>query len=238
MIDYANNLMLTEGKKPFKERLRDGFFEYRYLCLAFIVPAIIMYIIYLAMEIHPFGDGSVLVLDLNGQYVDFYEALRNFIYGDASLLYSFSRAMGGEFMGMYAYYLASPLSYIVALFPQDMILDALLLIFLIKVGLCGVTFGFYLHKLSKTRLSHNKIAIVTFSILYALSAYCIVHQHNSMWIDAVFWLPLIAFGIEELIKKGHYKLYTVSLSVALMSNFYIGFMLCIFSCVYFLYYYY
>ena len=237
MVNNTYIAELAPEKKTFKERVLARFFEYRYLSLAFIIPAVIMYIIYLAMEIHPFGDGSVLVLDLNGQYVDFFEALRNFVYGDASLLYSFSRAMGGEFMGMYAYYLASPLSYIVALFPQDMILDALLVIFLIKVGLCGATFGFYLHQLSKHKEKFNKISVVTFSMLYALSAYCVVQQHNSMWIDAVIWLPLIAYGIEELIKKGHYKLYTVSLAVALMSNFYIGFMLCIFTAVYFFVYY-
>ena len=38
-----------------------------YLMFAFIIPVVIMYIIYIAMEIHPFGNGSVLVLDLNGQ---------------------------------------------------------------------------------------------------------------------------------------------------------------------------
>ena len=41
----------------------------KYLLFCFLVPLAIMYILYLAMEIHPFGNGSVLVLDLNGQYV-------------------------------------------------------------------------------------------------------------------------------------------------------------------------
>ena len=89
-----------------------------YLVFCFIIPVLLMYLIYLAMEIHPFGDGSVLVLDLNGQYVYFFEALRNAIFGEGSLLYSFYRALGGEFIGMYAYYLASPLSYLVALFRK------------------------------------------------------------------------------------------------------------------------
>ncbi len=221
----------------FKERFASGWNEHNYLILSFLIPAVIMYLIYLAMEIHPFGDGSVLVLDLNGQYVSFYEGLRNFVYGDMSLLYSFSRSLGGEFMGMYAYYLASPFSYIVALFPQDMILEALLTIFLLKTGACGFTFGLYLHKTTKDRKNFNKINVIAFSIMYALSAYCVVQQHNSMWIDAVMWLPMIAYGIEELIKKGHYKLYVVSLAVAILSNFYIGWMCCIFCAVYFFAYY-
>ena len=76
------------------------------LLLCFGIPVVIMYLIYLMMEIHPFGNGSVLVLDLNAQYVYFYEALRDFVWEDNSLLYSFSRQLGGEFMGIYAYYLA------------------------------------------------------------------------------------------------------------------------------------
>ncbi len=245
MFNFSNErnisgAMLTgapDEKFTFRQKLLRVWKEYAYLLLAVVIPMALMYLIYLAMGIHPFGDASVLVLDLNGQYVSFYEGLRNFIYGDMSLLYSFSRALGGEFMGMYAYYLASPFSYIVALFPQDMILEALLAIFLIKTGMCGLTFGLYLHKTGKDRKSFRKELVVAFAIMYALSAYCVVQQHNSMWIDAVMWLPMIAYGIEELIKKGHYKLYVTSLALTIISNFYIGWMSCIFSAVYFFVYY-
>ncbi len=208
--------------------------EFSYLIYAFLIPVILNYLIYLAMEIHPFGDGSVLVLDLNGQYVYFYEALRNAVYGEEAFLYSFCRSLGGEFGGIYAYYVASPLSYIVCLFPQDRILEALLFIFLLKTGLCGLSFGYYLHKISS---KVKKIPVVTFSILYALCAYAVVQQHNSMWIDALIWLPLLTLGIEQLIKNYKYKLLVVSLAMSLLSNFYIGYMVCIYTALYFFYYY-
>ena len=60
--------------------------EYGYLLLCMFIPAILIYLMYLARGLHPFGDASVLVLDLNGQYVWFFEALRNFVRGDADLL--------------------------------------------------------------------------------------------------------------------------------------------------------
>lgn len=216
----------------FFQRIKQS--DYYYLVYAFAIPFALMYLIYLAMGVHPFGDGSVLVLDLNGQYVSFYEALREFVYGDASLLYSFGRALGGEYMGIVAYYVASPLSYIVALFPKDRILEALLLLFLIKTGLCGASMGFYLHKVSK---KINKTAVVVFSIMYALCSYAVVHQNNNMWIDSLIWLPLLTYGIEQLIKHGKYKLYVVSLAMSLISNYYIGYMMCIYTAAYFMYYY-
>lgn len=204
-----------------------------YLFFCFLVPAIIMYLLYLSRGLYPFGDGSVLVLDLNGQYVYFFEALRNAVYGEGSFLYTFCRGLGGEFMGMYAYYLASPLSYIVALFPQDRILEALLTIILIKTGLCGFSFGFYLHK---NTAMPSKLATILFSSLYALSAYVIVYQNNIMWMDAVMWLPILTYSIEQLIKNRRYKLFVISLALTVMSNYYIGYMICIYVMLYFFYY--
>ena len=205
----------------------------KYLLFCFLVPLAIMYILYLAMEIHPFGNGSVLVLDLNGQYVYFFESLRNTVYGEGSFLYTFFRALGGEYMGMYAYYLASPLSYIICLFPQNGILEAILTMMLLKVGLCGASFGYYLHRHSKTP---HKFMVVAFSVMYSLCAYAVVHQNNIMWIDALFWLPLLTLGIEQLVKFGKFKLFVISLALTIMSNYYIGYMVCIYTVAYFLYY--
>lgn len=204
-----------------------------YLGYCFAVPLILTFLIYLSMGIHPFGNGSVLVLDLNGQYVYFFESLRNAVYGEGSFLYSFFRALGGEYMGMYAYYLASPLSYIVALFPQDRILEALFTIILLKAGLSGFTFGFFLHKHTA---NPNKIITIAFSAMYALCSFAVVHQNNVMWIDAIIWLPIITYAIEQLIKHRKYKLYVISLAMAMMSNYYIGYMICIWCVLYFFYY--
>lgn len=206
-----------------------------YLVFCFLVPIAISFCVYLTRALHPFGEGTPLVLDLNAQYAYFFEGLRNLVYGDAtSFIYSFSRSLGGEFMGMYAYYLASPLSYIVALFPQDRIQEAILTIILLKTGFCGLSFGYYLHKHSKVR---NRVTVIMFSVMYALSAYAVCQQSNTMWIDALIWLPLMTLGIEQLILNRKYKLYTVSLALVLISNYYIGYMMCIFAVLYFLYYY-
>ena len=202
-----------------------------YLVLAFTIPCILMYAIYFLRDTYPFGDESVLVLDLNAQYVYFFNAFRRVLHGDASLFYSFSRALGGEFIGIFAYYLSSPLSWIVALFPEDMMLEALLVLFTTKCGLCGLTMAWYLD-------SHNigsKTSRILFGILYALCGYGVIYQHNTMWIDCMYLLPLIALGIENLISKRKYLLFTLSLALAVFSNFYIGFMMCIFCLIYYFY---
>lgn len=229
-----NMLTKIKGLKN-NERLLSARKEYSYLGIAFGLPAIIMLAIYLSLGHKPLGDFSVLTLDLNAQYVYFYEALREFIFGDASLLYSFSRSLGGEFMGIYAYYVASPISYIVALFPKSMMLFALLTIIIIKIGLCGLAFGFYLHKQTK-HLDKNKI--ILFSTMYALSAYAITYQNNIMWLDGLFLLPILTYSIERLVKKGRCKLFIATLALMMMSHYYIGYMLCWYTlfCFFFTYF--
>ena len=207
--------------------------EYGYICLGALIPAVLFFLIYLSRGLYPFGDGTVLVLDLNGQYVYFFEALKNAVLDGGSLLYSWSRALGGEFLGMYAYYIASPLSYLILLFPATKTQEFLLIMFMIKAALCGGTMGFYLHKHS---VNKNKLTVIAFSILYAMSAYCVVQQNNTMWIDAVMWLPLVTYGVEELIKHGKYKLYVIFLALTVASNFYIGYMVCIFVFLYFFFF--
>ncbi len=206
--------------------------KYRYLGFAFLIPALTMWLIYIAMGTYPFGKGSVLVLDLNGQYVYYFEQLREIVLGDGSFLYSFGRALGGEFMGIYAYYLASPFSFIVCLFPKVMITEALLVMFLLKTGLCGLTFGIYAHYKTPAH-KQNKIAVILFATMYALTAYAVVQQHNTMWIDNLIFLPMVVMGIERMIKEHRFRQFIISLTWCLMSNFYIGYMMCIFVLFYF-----
>lgn len=199
---------------------------------AFIVPLGLMLLIYIAMEVWPFGENSVLVLDLNGQYVYFFEELRNKLVGGGSLLYSWSRSLGGEFLGILAYYIASPFSIITVLFPKSMMTEALLSIILLKVGSCGFTMSLYLSK----SYPSSRINTVIFSTMYAVCSYAVVQAHNTMWIDEMIFLPLMVLGIEQLITKRRFILFTVSIAFSAMTNFYIGYMMCIFAFLYFFYY--
>ncbi len=225
----------TRPERPWKRFLTNRLGPYGYLLFAALIPAVLVYLIYLARGLYPFGDGCVLVLDLNGQYVSFYEGLYNILHGDADLLYSFSRALGGEFLGIYDYYVASPFALLLYFFPQRRMLEGLLCLFLLKTALCGLNMGIYLHKHSAGE--PNRFMVIAFSVMYALCSYAIVQQHNSMWIDAVLWLPLLTLAIEELIKRGKFRLYVFTLAITLYSNFYIGYMVVIYTVAYCFYYY-
>lgn len=197
--------------------------------ICFIVPFAALFTIHSFLEVFPVGNNSVLVLDMNAQYVYFFEELRDVLTGGQSIIYSFNRNLGGEFLGMIAYYLSSPFSLIVALFPKDMITEAIYFIILLKAGFSGMTFGFLLKKTRNLKLSH----CVVFSTAYALCSFCVVMQHNVMWTDNIIAFPLMIYAIDEVIRHRKFKMYVITLAYCLISNFYIGYMTCIFVFVWY-----
>ena len=199
--------------------------------LSFIIPIIIMMSIYALIGIYPAGNKTIVNSDMYLQYVGFLGHIKDVLKGEANLFYSFSKSLGGNTVGLFAYYMSSPLNLIIGLFPKAYIAEAIVVITLIKIGLSSLTFTVYLIQ------SFNKkdINVIMFSLCYSFMAYNINFQLNIMWLDGVVLLPLVILGVDKLINENKCKLYVISLFIAIVSNYYIGYMICIFSGLYFIY---
>lgn len=202
------------------------------LALSFAIPFFILLVAYCCFSIFPVGNRSVLALDLNGQYVYYYDYMYDVLAGKESIFYSWSRNLSGEFMGIVGYYIASPFNFLVWMFPRSMITEGLLTMMVTKVGAIGLCCALFLNKCR----GYNRMTTIIFSSCYALCAYTIEQTMNPMWLDGVLALPLIAYGIEKLIDEGRFRLYIVSLAYSFVTCFYIGYMMAIFSVIYFCYY--
>ena len=199
--------------------------------LAFILPIIIVGSIFLLRKIGVNSNRTILFSDMFSQYIGYFGKLKDVLSSDGSIFYAFNKSIGGNTIGLFAYYLASPLNLIILLFPKELLANAILTIYLIKIGICSLTLAIYINKVYKK----NDYSVLIFSLCYGLMSYNIVFHMNVMWIDGVMLLPLIALGIENIINKNKYKLYIVSLFLAIISNYYIAYMICIFSVLYFIY---
>ncbi|MBR4627515.1 MAG: YfhO family protein [Ruminococcus sp.] len=192
-------------------------------------------IAYYNFDIYPLGEGkhrSVLTLDLNGQYIYYFEGIRDAFWGDGSFFYNWSRNLSGGFMGVIGYYLASPFTLIPILMPRKYILEAIMIMQICKVGACGATFCIYAQRSKKLAAWPS----VIFSTMYAMMAYVVIQLINPMWIDGPIFLPLIILGVEYLIDDGRKVNYIIPTAIMFVANFYIGFMVAIFVAIYFVYY--
>lgn len=206
-----------------------------YAVAAFLIPVISLLIIYKVIGTYPFGENSLLVIDMNNQYVSFFSYLQEILKGNHDFIYSFSKTLGGDLIGLSAYYLVSPLNLLLLPFSTEQLPIALEIITLLKTGLCGLSFFLCLH-FSDDAPRHNCGSLI-FPASYALMSYSVVYQQNLMWLDGVILLPLVILGIHRIFRKKSPFLYLFSLFFAIVTNYYIGFMICIFSVLYFLYYY-
>ncbi len=197
---------------------------------AFLIPLIVMLAGCIGNEIFPFGNRSFLRNDLYNQYMPFFQALHDRIWQGEGLSYSMQLGAGSGFAALYGYYLASPINWLVVIWPRAFIAEFITLTILFKIGLAGVSFAYYLRK----RYDKEHMGILLFSSAYALSGFMAAYQWNVMWLDVVWLAPLVLWALEELVRYGRGRKYCLLLAFSIFTNFYLSIMLCIFLVLYFI----
>lgn len=197
---------------------------------ATLLTSLFLLIGFIIIGVYPFRDYTTLIIDSIHQYLPFYTDLQEKIKGGDSLLYSFAGGFGYNLWTTIAYYMSNPFNAIMGLIPKENVCDFMDWFIFVKICLCAGTFSYYLAK------KHKGIMFpAVFGTAYALNNYIIGYYYNIMWLDSVAMLPLIMLGIERLVEKRDGRLYGFSLFFGIWCNYYIGFMLCIFSAMYFLF---
>ncbi len=191
---------------------------------AFLVPLLIMVIIFIQRGIFPFGKECYLRTDMYHQYAPFFSEFQYKLTNGGSLLYSWDVGLGVNFSAIYAYYLASPLNWLVALCPKSLVIEFMTVMIVVKTALCAVTMTWYL--LRRSRMPHFYAAF--FGIFYAMSGYMCAYSWNIMWIDCIILFPLVVYGSEELVDNGRFMMYIITLGLSILTNYYISIMTCIF----------
>lgn len=148
------------------------------------------------------------------------------------MFYSFHAGLGYNFLGLWAYYLASPLNLVIALVSKSMLTMILSHLYVLKIALCCFTAAFYFRK----RRGKDEISIVAFGMAYGLCSYMVGYSWNIMWMEVMMMLPLILYGIDKLIKEHDGRLYCFALFISLWCNFYMSYMTCLFLILWYLLY--
>ena len=197
--------------------------------MAFLMPFIICVVICIGNGVYPFGDNCILHIDMYHQYCPFFTELMDKIKHGGSMFYSWNIGLGADFISLYAYYLASPLNWLLLLCPQNHVIEFMTLLVILKISLAGLFFGYYL----KEHFEKNHAAISIFATAYALCGFSAAYAWDIMWLDCMMLAPLVVLGLEQLIKEKKVLLYYISLSLCIISNYYIAIMVCIFQVIWF-----
>ncbi len=198
--------------------------------LSFAIPACMLTVMFAVLGVFPGGEHTILTIDLAAQYTDFFSYFKGFFQGENHLFYCLSQTLGNNMWGILPYYLLSPFNFILLFFTSGQLPTAIFIMTILKIGACGFTCQLFLAEVYRSRYTS-----LIFSVCYAFMSFNIVYLSHIMWLDGVILLPFIALGIHRMIQKKKPLCYILSLFAALVTNYYIGYMLCIFTVLYFVY---
>lgn len=201
------------------------------LWISFLLPIVIMLTYFASRHMAPFGSSSILTVDLGQQYIDFYAGFRQTVLHDPlRIFYDFSKGLGGETYGDWAYYLLSPTNFLLLPFSNVHLPAAILLLTVLKYGLAGWSFAFALRKM------HWQIGwrLPLFAVSYAFMGWFVANDLNLLWLDAAILLPLIVTGLEYYLTHEKGWPFVLALTAVIIINYYMAYMIGIFLILYFI----
>ena len=219
-------LALREKKKP----------DYRPL-MAFGLALLLYCFTAIICNKYPTGQYSFILSDLKAQYAPFLALNRARIVslsgGSEHLLnnltYSFQLGLGKNIMGTFGYYMASPLNLIYLLFEPSQIDLVVILLVILKLSFASGFMTLFLC----SRTGHKKSKWpVLLGIVYAFSLYAQAFAFQIMWLDGYMLLPLLLYFVEKFITKKRYAGIIITLLLLFVSNYYIAYMVGIYSFLY------
>lgn len=198
--------------------------------LSFGIPVLGMLGIIIARGIFPFGNNSFMFSDMYHQYIPFLTEFWRKLHNGESFAFSWYAGLGSNFVALYAYYLASPVNWLCYFCPEQYLMEFMTFFIVLKIGLCGFSFAYYLSK----RFLTKDLCIVWFAVLYAMSGFIAAYNWNHMWMDVIYLAPFVILGLEKLVTTGRCRLYCLALTASVFTNYYLSILLCIFLVLYFM----
>ncbi len=221
-----------------------------YIILSFVIPFVLMFLYYAIENFSGFNkivpdfaydilrkigfsisrdEQQILVIDMWHQYFPFFKEMNEALKSGGSLLYQWNNGLGTTFLPIIAYYCASPLNILSVLFPSDFLVEGMAILVITKISLASTFMFVYL----KNTFGKNDMGTLLFAVMYGMCSFNMGYSWCTMWLDVVMLLPLCILGFDRLVSEGKFLLYSISLGLIMYSNYYIGFMVCVFIVCYY-----
>ncbi len=206
--------------------------KFKYSSL-FFVPFVVMLGVFLSLGLTPFSQNSIHSGDFLSQYFPLYIGLHKLFWsGDFSgLFWSFEKSLGGAMPSVWGFNSLSPFTFLYVIFPISSFQVLSYVIPLLRAGVMGVVFGYFLEKKFQGVSKHYWLSLGLASS-YALSGFVVSQQYNPNFLDNLVYIPFILLGIEEVASGKRSVKLPLFLAISLITDFYTGYMMCLFVALY------
>ena len=197
--------------------------------IAMGVTCFVTFLLMIHNELTPLGSSSLAAFDCKIQYLDFFNYYKDVLTGHNRIGYSLTKGLGGNGVGLFSYYLASPLNLLMYFFDGTQANTVIDLLIFIKIGLAAVACAYFLQVRLYDRLS--PFFTVLLSTGYGLMHYSFANASNLMWLDGMFLLPLMMLGTHLVVRRRSLAPLAVPTALSIFSNWYTGGINCLFCII-------
>lgn len=181
-----------------------------YYVRAFLIGLMISFCMIIPFIIRGHGIFT-LIDDFNYQQIPF-NMMNNEAVKNGDVYWNWYTDLGSNFIGSYSFYtLGSPFFWISMIFPADIFPYLIGPLLILKYSIACLTAYMYIQRFIK----YKPYALIG-AALYTFSGFQMVNLMFNHFHDVVALFPLLLIGLEELIEKKRFILY--SLAVALLST--------------------
>lgn len=201
--------------------------------LPFIVPPIAVMLImgyaFYANELFPFGDGTVSWCDMAQQVVPLLTDFKDIITGKDGMFLNLHNAGGMNLWGVFFFFIASPFTLLTLFVDKTDVVYLVNIIVVLKLMTASLTSQIYF------RVCQKKLSPVLSSILsvvYAFCGYGMLYYQNNIWLDMMYLFPLLMVSFHYLFEKKKIMPYVIMLTLMMVVNYYISYMIVLFILLY------
>jgi len=199
--------------------------------LSFVLASFAMICILLSSHLIEKEHYIFIIGDSLEQYVGDIRMLARSVLNNESFFFQFSSSMGLASILPVALEGLSPFNLLFILFYRADVAIVAPIVIVLKTGLIGACFFFY----SKKVLKANSFSALLTSVFYSLCAFSVIYGTISFfWLDALYIIPLCSIAINKAVYEKRNGLLIFTFSYALISQFYMGYLIGIFGCIYYI----
>ncbi len=220
VTDIKNNL-LTLVKSPVR-------------LISLIIPPVavlaIMFVVFAMNSMYPFGAKSLAWCDMHQQVVPLLLDFKDILTGKGDFFLNMQNASGMNFYGVFLFFISSPLSFLVAFVDKADMMVFMNILTVLKMMLCAVTANAYFRHCHKNLHPYYG---ALFSVMYAFCGYAMLFYQNTIWLDVMYFFPLLMISFEALTKKRKTRGMIFCLAGMLVLNYYLSYMVVLFTVLFF-----
>lgn len=223
--------------KKFKEKLNNYFTLIKQkpsvLITMLLPPFAVMVILLIAYAIggvYPFGEKCIALCDMHQQVIPLIMDFKDILSGKDNLFLNMQNAAGMNLYGVVLFFIASPFTFLAALVPKADMIYFMSILTMLKMMCCAVTANIYFRRCHK-HLNYWWGAALSF--MYAMSGYAMLFFQNTIWLDVMYFFPILLIEFKALIDKKNPTGLIVTLIGMLVLNYYLSYMVVLFTAIYF-----